>query len=139
MRFSVVGLLLLAASQTAAFSSPSIPKSNSMVLKSTTTETEATASIGAVGSKLTNVELAKEALSKFFDPEVVDKIELTPTTGGVNNIVQYVTLPSGEKQLLRIYNNPCDEKRVHFAHGILKQLHAMEKHMSFQVPNFIPS
>lgn len=139
MRCSVVGLLLLAASQTAAFSSPSIPKSNSMVLKSTTTETEATATIGAVGSKLTNVELAKEALSKFFDPEVVDKIELTPTTGGVNNIVQYVTLPSGEKELLRIYNNGCDEKRVHFEHGILKQLNAMEKPMSFQVPNFIPS
>ena len=101
---------------------------------SSVTETTAT-NIGAIGSKLTDMELAKEALSKFFDD--ITGIEVTPTTGGVNNIVQYVTLPSGEKELLRIYNNGCDEQRVKFEHEILQQLNKLQ--LSFQVPNFVES
>jgi len=108
---------------------------------STAAESETTINnnnnIGAVGSKLTDVELAKEALSKYFDTDLVDQLELSPTTGGVNNIVQYVTLPNGQKELLRIYNNGCDAKRVQFEHTILKQLNEMS--MSFQVPKFLPA
>jgi hypothetical protein len=85
--------------------------------------------VGAVGSLLTNNDLAIEALEKFGIPA---QCEMVPTTGGVNNIVQYITLPSGEKQLLRIYNNGMDTKRVTFEHEILRQLNAGPK-MSFQV------
>lgn len=95
--------------------------------------------IGAVGSKLTDMELAREALSKFFDDDgYLAKIRLTPTTGGVNNIVQYVTLPNGEKELLRIYNNGCDAKRVKFEHEILQRLNQIQG-LSFQVPCFLTS
>ena len=85
--------------------------------------------VGAVGSMLTNNDLALEALEKFGFPA---DTEMVPTTGGVNNIVQYIKLPSGEKQLLRIYNNGLDTKRVTFEHEILRQLNAGPK-MSFQV------
>ena len=47
-----------------------------------------TEDIGAVGSKLTNIDLAKEALSLWV--ENVDKVDMEATKGGVNNIVQYV-------------------------------------------------
>jgi len=100
-----------------------------------TTTTSASATIGAVGSKLTDMQLAKEALSKFLDN--TEDLELTPTSGGVNNIVQYVTLPSGERELLRMYNNGCDEQRVKFEHEILKQLNTIK--MSFEVPQFVES
>jgi homoserine kinase type II len=81
--------------------------------------------------------LAKEALGKFLDYSM-DGLEITPTSGGVNNIVQYVTLPSGEKELLRIYNNGCDTKRVKFEHEILRQLNELTT-LSFSVPCFLPS
>lgn len=149
MRLTTLSFLAAVLSRSSAFSvrpsilSPSAKLNSNMVLMATSIETEeetaTTSTIGAVGSKLTSLELAKEALLMFFDSEIVEQIDLTPTTGGVNNIVQYVTLPSGEKELLRIYNNGCDAKRVQFEHGILKQLNAMEKPMSFQVPNFVPS
>lgn len=45
--------------------------------------------IGAIGSTLTNTDLAYEALGKFMkSPETV---KIAPTNGGVNNIVQYCT------------------------------------------------
>lgn len=85
------------------------------------------------------MELAREALSKFFDDDqYIAEIKLTPTTGGVNNIVQYVTLPNGDKELLRIYNNGCDAKRVNFEHEILKRLNLVQG-LSFQVPCFLTS
>jgi Ser/Thr protein kinase RdoA (MazF antagonist) len=92
--------------------------------------------VGAIGSKLTDLELAKEALSKYFDD--VDNIRLTQTTGGVNNVVQYVDLPNGQRELLRIYNNGCDYQRVKFEHAILEQLNDNDKiQMSFRVPKFL--
>jgi homoserine kinase type II len=105
--------------------------------QTTATETDETSNnIGAIGSKLTDMELAKEALGKFLDYSTGD-LEITPTSGGVNNIVQYVTLPSGEKELLRIYNNGCDTHRVKFEHEILRQLNELT--LSFSVPCFLPS
>lgn len=91
---------------------------------------------GAIGSTLTDLELAKEALSQYFDD--VDSIRISPTTGGVNNIVQYVDLPNGQHELLRIYNNGCDYQRVKFEHAILEQLNDNDKiQMSFRVPKFL--
>jgi homoserine kinase type II len=158
MRLSSVGVILLLSGtsqqQVGAFSvvvsknsrsssSNKSSRSSSLIGRSmsttigTTTEEEGTVTIGAVGSRLTSVELAKEALCKFWDADTANAAELTPTTGGVNNIVQYVTLPNGEQELLRIYNNGCDAKRVQFEHGILKQLNQVK--LSFQVPDFLPS
>mmetsp|Transcript_15709 Transcript_15709/g.21623 ORF Transcript_15709/g.21623 Transcript_15709/m.21623 type:complete len:399 (+) Transcript_15709:82-1278(+) len=92
-------------------------------------------SIGAVGSKLTNKELAFEGLAKFVDDDP-STVDMVPTTGGVNNICQFVTLPNGEKYLLRIYNNGLDTTRVAFEHSVLQQLEGVE--MSFKVPKFLP-
>jgi Ser/Thr protein kinase RdoA (MazF antagonist) len=56
----------------------------------------------------------------------------------VNNIVQYVDLPNGQHELLRIYNNGCDYQRVKFEHAILEQLNDNDKiQMSFRVPKFL--
>lgn len=92
--------------------------------------------IGAVGSKLTDTDLAMEALSKFLDS--TEGISIEATSGGVNNIVQYISLPSGERQLLRIYNNGLNAQRVKFEHEILRQLNEMPP-FSFKIPNFILS
>jgi hypothetical protein len=92
--------------------------------------------IGAISSKLTDMELDKEALGKFLVYST-DSLEITPTSDGVNDIVQYVTLPSGEKELLQIHNNGCDTQRVKFEHAILRQLN--EQTLSFSVPCFLPS
>eukprot|EP00557_Chaetoceros_sp_GSL56_P009736 CAMPEP_0176478626 /NCGR_PEP_ID=MMETSP0200_2-20121128/1285_1 /TAXON_ID=947934 /ORGANISM="Chaetoceros sp., Strain GSL56" /LENGTH=401 /DNA_ID=CAMNT_0017874573 /DNA_START=203 /DNA_END=1408 /DNA_ORIENTATION=- len=104
----------------------------------TTTATGTSNAIGAIGSKLTDMDLAKEALSRFLDEETCKGVTMTSTTGGVNNIVQYVTLPSGERRLLRIYNNGFDTQRVKFEHMVLEKLQEMEgDKFYFQVPNFL--
>merc|ERR1712048_39814 len=95
----------------------------------------ATADIGAVGSKLTDKELAVEALGFWVDSPA--SIPMEATSGGVNNIVQYVDLPEGKK-LLRIYNNGLDTPRVKFEHAILEKLNA-EHTFPFKVPNFLKS
>lgn len=87
----------------------------------------------SVGSTLTDVELAYEAVGKFIDAP----FELTPTSGGVNNVVQYVTLPNGQRYILRVYNNGNDSPRVRYEHEILRQLNQQE--LSFSVPKALPS
>lgn len=97
-----------------------------------------TEDIGAVGSMLTNEDLAREAIALWEDQ--VDKVAMEPTSGGVNNIVQYLTLPNGERKLLRIYNNGLDTTRVTFEHEVLDKLHEQyAKDLSFKVPYMIPS
>lgn len=116
----------------------SMSSETSTTASSSTPTNHNNASIGAIGSKLTDMELAKEALSRFLDEETCKGITMTSTTGGVNNIVQYITLPSGEKRLLRIYNNGFDTQRVKFEHTVLQKLQEMEgSRFSFQVPNFL--
>ena len=92
----------------------------------------------SVGSTLTNVDLAREAVRQFFP--LAEQVTLTPTAGGVNNVVQYLELPGGEKKILRIYNNGLNTARVAFEHEILKQLNSrFGKEMSFKIPQFLPS
>ena len=139
LSFAMLTAALAFHGSASAFSiQPTKPSTTPVQMGMSTTTEDATgggSSIGAVGSKLTDTDLAVEALGKFFD--TTEGVQLTPTTGGVKNIVQYVTLPSGEKELLRIYNNGCDEKRVVFEHEILRQLNEMS--FSFEVPKFVVS
>ena len=79
--------------------------------------------------------LAYEAISKFL-PEG-EKVAFRPTSGGVNNIVQYVDTPSGDKYVLRIYNNGFNSERVNFEMAILDQLRSMD--LSFMIPTTIRS
>lgn len=89
---------------------------------------------------LVEPETAKLALSFFVDdPEA----KITPTSGGVNNIVQYVDTSTGGRYVLRVYNNGCDTPRVIFEHAILEALHQATKEscmpLSFELPRFMPS
>ena len=78
-------------------------------------------------------ELRDEALSRFF----VGPVTCTPTSGGVNNMVNYVETMTGEKYILRIYNNGKNSARVKFEHEILRQLGEMK--LSFEIPKTLPS
>lgn len=78
--------------------------------------------------------LRDEALSYFFDSK---EIKCTPTTGGVNNVVQYVETEDGHRYILRIYNNGGKSEKVVYEHEILKQL--SQQKLSFQVPTAKPS
>lgn len=92
----------------------------------------------SVGSTLTNTDLALEAVRAFF-PDA-GSVKITPTSGGVNNVVQYLEIPStGERKILRIYNNGNNTPRVEFEHAILSRLGTKSSEMSFQIPRFIPS
>lgn len=55
-------------------------------------------------------DLRNEALSYFFTPEQQPKT--TPTTGGVNNVVNYVDTADDHKYVLRIYNNGNKTEKV---------------------------
>lgn len=55
-------------------------------------------------------DLRDEALSYFFKPE--QQARTAPTTGGVNNIVQYVNTADGQRYILRIYNNGNKTEKV---------------------------
>jgi Ser/Thr protein kinase RdoA (MazF antagonist) len=75
-----------------------------------------------------------EAAAKFLDAK---DLIFSPTSGGVNNIVQYVETQDGKKYVLRVYNNGLNSARVNFEHEILKQLRP--KKLSFRLPTTIPS
>jgi len=77
---------------------------------------------------------AKLALSYFLKDEGAT---ITATTGGVNNVVQYVDTSSGVRYVLRIYNNGLNTGRVKFEHAVLKALEP-EK-FSFEIPRYLPS
>lgn len=91
-------------------------------------------STGFTGSTLTDDTLAHEAMSYFVKG---GNLKFQPTSGGVNNVVQYVETPGGEKYILRIYNNGFDTNRVKFEHEILRQLNQRE--YSFKIPKMLPS
>ena len=65
------------------------------------------------GGSATEVNLAeaREACALFLD-EPADACVITPTKGGVNNVVQYVDTPSGRRFVLRIYNNGLNHAKA---------------------------
>lgn len=79
--------------------------------------------------------LVEEALSLFFDEKLA--CTTTPTSGGVNNVVNYVETNSGQRYILRIYNNGNKSDKVKFEHEILRQL--QNQKLSFEVPRVLPS
>jgi Ser/Thr protein kinase RdoA (MazF antagonist) len=83
-----------------------------------------------------NEALVAEALSSFYSEEDAAKCVVTPTQGGVNNMVQYVDTPSGARVVLRIYNNGCNTPRVAYEHAILKALGVVGP-FSFGLPSYV--
>jgi len=79
-------------------------------------------------------DILNEAVTKFIsDTDYV----LTPTSGGVNNVVQYVEKSNGDKFVLRVYNNGNNLDRVIFEHAILEKL--KNRKFSFKIPTTVPS
>lgn len=72
----------------------------------------AAATAPPTGQHTVEDDLRDEALSYFFRPE--QQAVTTPTTGGVNNIVQYVSTADGDRYVLRIYNNGNKTEKVGF-------------------------
>mmetsp|Transcript_31293 Transcript_31293/g.108175 ORF Transcript_31293/g.108175 Transcript_31293/m.108175 type:complete len:392 (+) Transcript_31293:47-1222(+) len=102
------------------------------------TKKMATAAAPTFGGSATTAkdELLRQALALFVDDEAA---QLKGTTGGVNNIVQYVDTSKGDQYVLRIYNNGCDTPRVLFEHAVVDAVHKLESKLSFQIPKFVPS
>ena len=59
-------------------------------------------------------------------------------SGGVNNVMDYVICPSGEKYVLRIYNNGLNSARVIFEHKVLDELLSRTK-LDFKIPTALKS
>ena len=93
------------------------------------------ASAPKTGQHTVGDALRDEALALFFEDPA--SVRCTPTTGGVNNVVQYVDGPLGRVGVLRVYNNGLESEKVRFEHEILRQLQAQA--MSFEVPRALPS
>jgi homoserine kinase type II len=87
---------------------------------------------------LADLDLRKEALSKFLGENVAKEAKFSPCSGGVNNFMDYVLLPSGNKYVLRIYNNGFDRERVDFEHRVLKEV-SSKRQLSFMIPVPKPS
>ncbi|GIL44285.1 hypothetical protein Vafri_1797 [Volvox africanus] len=105
-----------------------------VALSSTAPATSANPSAPKTGQHTVEDALRDEALSYFFDSS---DLKTTPTTGGVNNVVQYVETSNGERYILRIYNNGNKSEKVRFEHEILGQL--AQQQLSFQVPRALSS
>jgi Ser/Thr protein kinase RdoA (MazF antagonist) len=86
-----------------------------------------------------DMSLRHEALSLILSEEEAKNAIITPTTGGVNNIMDYITTASGKKYVLRIYNNGRDSVRVDFEDRVLSALIKNGGELSFKVPTAIPS
>lgn len=80
-------------------------------------------------------EVVKEALGYFLDQP--DDATVTPTSSGVNNVVQYVDTNDGRNLILRIYNNGCNTAAVEYEHAILNAIDRTS--LPFQVPKYILS
>lgn len=80
------------------------------------------------------MDLAHEAVAKFFTADKLEGVTFEQTSGGVNNIGMYVTFPNGKKYILRIYNNSNNRARVVWEHEILKQLNAQKLSCSLPTP-----
>ena len=77
--------------------------------------------------------LLREATAAFLDEECT----FAPAVGGVNNSTYFLTRPSGERLVLRIYNNGNDRSRVRYEHAVLSALRAQP--LPFCVPIALPA
>eukprot|EP01041_Mallomonas_annulata_P005582 gene5582-11242_t len=82
----------------------------------------------------TDVELSTEAAKCFLN---YDEFKFAYCSGGVNNVVQFLETPKGEKFVLRIYNNGFNTDRVEYEHEVLNQVRKIPT--SFKVPSFLPN
>ncbi|KAJ9510591.1 hypothetical protein QJQ45_027463 [Haematococcus lacustris] len=89
------------------------------------------------GHHIVESALREEALSKFF-PENLN-LTCSPTSGGVNNVCQYVDTSDGHRYLLRIYNNGGRSDKVEYEHRVLQELQKHQSKLSFCVPKALPS
>ena len=80
-------------------------------------------------------DVVKEALEYFL--EQPDDAKVTPTSSGVNNVVQYVDTNDGRNLILRIYNNGCNTAAVEYEHAILNAID--RNSLPYQVPKYILS
>ena len=105
--------------------------------------------VGRAAGRTGRDVLLYEALSHFVVGGVggddLGDYEFEPTSGGVNNVVYYVTKRKGEGEggrdlvgVLRVYNNSNDDPKVEFEHRILELL-GREETLSFAIPETIPS
>ena len=78
-------------------------------------------------------EVVREALEFFLNDEAI----VTPTSSGVNNVVQYVETRDGRNLILRIYNNGCNTEAVEYEHAILNAIDRST--LPFQVPKYLRS
>jgi len=92
---------------------------------------------GGQFKELTPTELRYEALNLILGNS--ESVHIAPTSGGVNNICDYVTTPSGQKYVLRIYNNGRDSVRVDFEHKVLDALLNSNQDLSFRLPTSVAS
>jgi homoserine kinase type II len=77
----------------------------------------------------------REALGYFLDD--ADSAKVSPTSSGVNNVVQYVDTEDGRNLILRIYNNGCNTEAVEYEHAILNAID--RNSLPFQVPKYLQS
>lgn len=77
-------------------------------------------------------KLVSEALTLLLGSD--EGCKVTPTSGGVNNMVQYVDTPTG-RLVLRIYNNGGNTARVLWEHAILDALAPLGP-FSFALPTY---
>lgn len=86
-----------------------------------------------------DMSLRYEALDLVLGDGLSENVVIAPTSGGVNNIMDYITTAAGKKYVLRIYNNGRDSVRVDFEDRVLTALIAIGGPLSFSVPTAVPS
>lgn len=126
-------LLCCAAAATAAAAVSPFQPARQHLKQHNHTITTPQAAAPETGHHTVSDALRDEALAAFFS----EPVTTAPTTGGVNNVCQYVTTQSGERFILRVYNNGGKSEKVAFEHEVLRQLGKQE--LSFAVPRARPS
>jgi homoserine kinase type II len=83
--------------------------------------------------------LLEEAMKHYHLPTSAGGVTFSPTSGGVNNVVFYVSSANDGALIgvLRVYNNGNDDAKVKYEHAVLSQLHLHHTKLSFEIPTVI--